>query len=306
METGQKTACALFVSEVSASIHLITGLAMNYVASPFFATINYMKPIHARINFYFPPLQKYSKKAFVDALVESVPDDPEVGFAGFAERDFLYNDLLSRYGDKDIPKYDIFKKEVKDGISRVVQQTIEKCQKELPSKKVITISIFPWLAEYKEFEGVNGFTPYEYSFILYISEKFSEQSLRETVAHEYNHALFFAEHAATQTLVDSLISEGLAENFREEVVGGEVAPWSKALTVEECHAALETLRSYLKKEDMYEDVFWKGEKYKKWTGYSIGYNIVKSFRETEKNITWEKLIKMDSMEILKKSEFWKK
>lgn len=257
-----------------------------------------------KINFYYPDIKAEKKEDFISALVHHVPDDPEVGFAGFAEKEFLSYNLSARYEDHDLKKYQPFGRPEQERISTIITETLNKCFEKLPGEKAITVSIFPWLKEYDEFEGINGYTPFEHSFVLFIAQKFTEKSLIETVAHEFNHAIFFANHSSPQTLLDSFVSEGLAENFREEVVGGEVASWSKALNDAECQAAFLLLKDSLAREDMYEEVFWGSGKFKKWTGYSIGYSLIKSFRENER-ISWPDLMKMDSKAIFEKTKFGK-
>ncbi len=146
---------------------------------------------------------------------------------------------------------------------------------------------------------------------LFISpEKFSSTSLIETIAHELNHAVFlhYRDSSSWLTLLEALIFEGFAENFREEVVGGDIAPWSKALSDNESQKEFFKLEKYLGSTEnkVYQDVFFGNKEYKKWTGYTIGYQIVKSFRKKNPNKSWLEILKTKPEKILEASTFIKK
>jgi uncharacterized protein YjaZ len=50
---------------------------------------------------------------------------------------------------------------------------------------------------------------------------------------------------------------------------------------------------------IYREVFFGSKKYKRWTGYSIGYWLIKKFRIMNPNINWEEIIKIKPEHILK-------
>ena len=49
---------------------------------------------------------------------------------------------------------------------------------------------------------------------------------------------------------------------------------------------------------IYREVFFGNKEYKRWTGYSIGYRLVKEFRKKYPNISWGEIIKMRQKDIL--------
>jgi uncharacterized protein YjaZ len=92
-----------------------------------------------------------------------------------------------------------------------------------------------------------------------------------------------------------LIMEGLAEHFREYMVGGKVAPWSKALNDKQIISAIKKVEPFFestKRED-YENIFFGSKGFKRWTGYTLGYYLVKRFIKNNKNLSWEKIMKTD-------------
>jgi uncharacterized protein YjaZ len=190
------------------------------------------------------------------------------------------------------------------------KEVIQKCQSKLPlPNEQLNIFIMPWFPGENEkvFRGTMGYAPWESTFHLQIDPRgFSIESIRETVAHEYNHAVYLCHHiSANTTIFDSMIMEGFAENFREEMVGGDQAPWSVALSEEEAKKAFKDLQGSLDKIDhsLHNKIFFGSEDYKRWTGYSVGYRIVSDFLQNRDQVEWSKVMKMDSQDIIEKSSF---
>ncbi len=265
-----------------------------------------------KINFRFPQLPAMNKIAFVSALVRGVRLDKKVGYAGYPKKTQLCNNLSNRFNDDDVKKYRQLTTHDRERIEQIIRSTVEKCNRQLPlPTQPLFVFVFPWLGiQYdKAFGGVTGFTPYANTIHMFISlEKFSSHSLKKTVAHELNHAVFFCYHKSDQTLLDIMIFEGLAENFREEVIGGPPSSWSEALTEKQCKLAFSLLNSslYSKGYRLYKDVFFGRKKYKRWTGYSIGYRIIKSFRKTSPDKSWKEIMSMNQKTIFAMSSFIKK
>jgi len=265
-----------------------------------------------KINFCFSQNITKNKKAFVGALIHSIQPNKKVGYAGYLKKAHLYRHLSSYFNSKNINMHKPLLADSKNKIEKIIKSAVQKCFEQL-SPSSLFIFVFPWFnAKYdKAFGGVNGFAPYANTIHIFISPaKFSTQSLKETVVHEFNHAVFFYHHqsASKLTLLETLIFEGLAENFREEVIGGKPSPWSQALSKKQCELALLSLKHsmYSRKHSLYRNVFFGGKKYKRWTGYSIGYRIVKSFRKTCPSKSWEEIMKMESKAIFAMSSFIKK
>jgi len=280
--------------------------------TPFFCYyFNMTQSNIVKIIFCSPQSTTMSKEAFVDALIRDIRSDRKIGYAGYIKKTSL-SDYLSRRISNNLEIYKYLTLDDKRRIKKIIQSTVQKCHRQLPLPTLpLFVFIFPWLAlEYdKEFGGVNGFTPYMNTIHLFVSpNKFSFKSLQKTIAHEFNHAVFFHYHTSKQTLLDTIIFEGLAENFREEVIGGSSSSWSVALPLKKSKEIFNSLKRSLNSKNplLYQEVFFGGEKYKKWTGYSIGYRIVKSFRRVYSKMSWKEILKMDPKEIFDASAFIKK
>jgi uncharacterized protein YjaZ len=248
----------------------------------------------------------------VDEIVNKIPEDSGIGFAGFQDKSDLNKYLLQKCFEVGFEKYKQLPKADIQKIEKTIAKVTKKCLKFFTGNS-LNIFVFPWFTEKydKDFDGVNGFAPYANTIHLFISPtKFTLKSIEETVAHELNHAIFlyYRDSASELTLLETFVFEGLAENFREEVVGGESSPWSKVLNENESKEALLSLEKSLnsKGDSIYQDVFFGGCGFKKWTGYSIGYKIIKSFRSTYSHKTWDEIMKMNAKEIFNSSPFAKK
>jgi uncharacterized protein YjaZ len=137
--------------------------------------------------------------------------------------------------------------------------------------------------------------PYFGTVHLYIDSKsFSEKALKETLAHELNHLYFFEiKNKFLLNVKESIVLEGLAETFREYFVGGKVAPWAKYLSVSENIKAIDKLKDkYNLPYASNTNVFFGGDGIKKWTGYSLGYFLVKKMLKKYKQNNWKEIMSL--------------
>jgi uncharacterized protein YjaZ len=146
---------------------------------------------------------------------------------------------------------------------------------------------------------------YSCVFHIFISPKdWSKESLENTVAHELNHTIYYYNHFDrfnNYTLLDNLLLEGLAENFREQYFDKKITPWAGALLREDALEITKNLKEKFNSTDkeLIKQVLFGSEQYKKWTGHSVGYWIVKKFREENPNVSWNELMKQDIFAFIK-------
>lgn len=222
------------------------------------------------------------------------------------------------FGKEDLkvfPKLNFDRKE----IAGIIGRTIEKCHESLPFEPV-RVFVFPTFNPFVKdrMSGVTGFGFGAIRLFINPNVKGWKTALKECVGHEFNHVVYNKYHrretvldnviaGQRETLLDSIIYEGLAEPFREHVVGGKQAPWSKALTLRECKRIFSRIEKLLssKSPKVYRSVFFdsKNEKYPLWSGYSIGYQIVRNFLKNNEEMSWEEIMRLKPKEILEKSGF---
>lgn len=244
---------------------------------------------------------KYVKGELLETLVDSVIADvplyDSIGYAGYMTKNYLKEFLLWRYENHTINDYQGLEETKRNNIEEIVRATIRRCAEVLQTKSGdVHTFIFPWFPDEqtrKTFNGVMGWVDYKDTILLFIHPDFLEKDLIETVAHEYNHAVWYGMHnGEAQTLFDSLIIEGLAEHFRERVVGGERAPWcSLFANRKEFELSLEKIKPLLYRTDMYDAVFFGNDVYQKWTGYSLGYWLVGDFLNDHAGAEWKEIMR---------------
>jgi len=282
---------------------------MEPLSAPFyFVIIICMKSKPASIEFYYPnKLEARNKKRLVNILVELMKEKGSLGYSGYHNENDLRKEILLHMGSGNMVDYTLLDTKEERKIRKEIEMTIRKCNAILPIPTKNHVFVFSYIPDKDEnvFGGVMGYAPYSCVFHLFISpKKYTVQSLAHTVAHELNHTIFYYNHYHNfnnYTLLEHMIIEGLAENFRESVFGGEPAPWSIAIEQESALEKMESLKEVLSSTD--EDIrhnvlFGDGKKYKKWFGYSLGYWMIKRFIEKNKRMSWENIMKKDSKEIL--------
>ena len=108
----------------------------------FFAMIVSMaQPNIIKIKFCSPgaSLAQEGKEAIVNTIVRSIPDDVEIGFAGYLNRTDLRRDLRSfMFGASKVINFPDLKNK-KMEIRRIIKNSIKKCQ---AYTKIPTLNIF--------------------------------------------------------------------------------------------------------------------------------------------------------------------
>ncbi|KKU58578.1 MAG: hypothetical protein UX80_C0001G0017 [Candidatus Amesbacteria bacterium GW2011_GWA2_47_11b] len=107
-----------------------------------------------------------------------------------------------------------------------------------------------------------------------------ETDLLKTLLHEYHHCARQAALGFPQTLLDALISEGLADNFQIEITGGKPPRWAVALTEAELTQATKMAEMEYSNPG-YDHKGWffgsKDQGIPRWAGYSLGFKIVSDY-----------------------------
>lgn len=248
---------------------------------------------------------KKGRDSILNTIIDQIPDDDRIGFAGYLNKDDLYQDLKSfifgNYQWDDLPDLKIIEKE----IFKVIRNVITKCRDYI-TVPTLNIFIFPTQNPnvIEEMEGVNGFTPYKNTLHIYfnpdINTNWSEY-LSYTVAHEVTHVIS-REKFNWHTILDGLIFEGLAEHFRECILKGEIALWANAISEKKAILIIKDLEDqnllYSEDNDFYTDLFYGGKRFDKWSGYTVGYLIIEKILKSKK-FTLENLLYKEPIKIFK-------
>jgi len=227
------------------------------------------------------------------------------GYAGFTEKKYLKEFLINQIFDKKDDFRMIKERKIdQQQVLQIIEKTIQKCKNSIPSE-IIEIYVFPSYSSFikNKMNRSAGYSSWENCILIFIDSTCEnwKEFLPSTITHEYLHAITHHYHK-WETLLDSLIFEGLAEHFVEHIEK-KISPWANLFNFKQSQKYFEKLKDDLdsKDEQIYRSVFFGNKKYPQWTGYSIGYNIIKSFFNNYKNIRWEQLVKLKPNDILSKS-----
>jgi hypothetical protein len=250
----------------------------------------------------------------LDILINSIRFNRQIGYVGFYTRKALRSQLkfniFGKHCHKGRPrKFPAFPFK-KTEVLHELTLTLKKCLSMLPAKST-WIFVFPTFDLFikSEMRGIGGFTPWKHTILLTLhpEAKRWKKVLRTTLAHEFNHAirLRYFPSRPNNTLLEAIIFEGLADNFSHQLVGGNPNPWAIALSPQQCKEIFPKIKKLLnsKSKKLYYSVFFQDKKYPLWTGYSLGYQIVKQFLKNNPEMDWHEIIMLESEEILEKSDF---
>ena len=133
--------------------------------------------------------------------------------------------------------------------------------------------------------GIGGFNPGPQEIILAIDANFMdldsslEDNLIAQLAHETHHAKRRRSVGYGSTLLQAAVSEGLADHFSIEVTGINPPLWAVSLKGVELQNWISTA-SNTWNEASYDHAAWflgRDQNIPRWTGYSIGFELVKNY-----------------------------
>ena len=133
--------------------------------------------------------------------------------------------------------------------------------------------------------GAGGHSPDDQTVWLSLAPAMSEtpdligERLPRVLIHELHQAIRLRDPGYGQTLLAGMISEGLADHFVLLVRGGEPAPWSLAMGPESAASLRERAAESLDEERYSHDKWFFGSDptIPKWTGYSLGFQLVAAY-----------------------------
>jgi hypothetical protein len=149
----------------------------------------------------------------------------------------------------------------------------------------VTISIAPDARRTIPGYGVGGYTPNANSLEIYIDPAFPDLDrllparLAQTFAHEAHHAVRQRGPGYGQTLLEALVTEGLADRFAAEVLQLPANRWNNAFPLEETRAVMDLARPELDSR-RYDYQRWFGSGgggLPPSTGYTLGWRLVAAY-----------------------------
>lgn len=220
----------------------------------------------------------------VTDMFNQIKESPNFSLCEYKSEEKLITDLKRKiFGDSNPQKLTSISPHI-NKISDIITNTLKKSFKTIPISGNIQIYVIPFCNEAAsiDLDGINAF-PLEGN-VLYllidVNNPNWEKSLKETIPHEYAH-LTYTSNFNWNSILDGIVNEGLAEHFRERVVGGNIAPWSTAIEKDIAIKHLNELpdsviNKYIDESnvDLYISYFFGTKELQEWYGYSLGYWLI--------------------------------
>lgn len=131
--------------------------------------------------------------------------------------------------------------------------------------------------------GIGGYTQNENLIFMPIDPKFAtlsksiKENIKRTLAHELHHIMRWRKVGYGKTLLEAIITEGLADHFDLEVFGGNPPLHCKALKENEIKNLLSKAKNEFDNNKYDHNAWFFGSKTKnipRWTVYSLGFYLV--------------------------------
>ncbi|MFC2103555.1 DUF2268 domain-containing putative Zn-dependent protease [Bacteroidota bacterium] len=196
---------------------------------------------------------------------------------------------------------------------QIVDSAFQTITKELPgpTTKILFIPINPEYREfYKKFEiGMYAITVRTGKIIVSIDPTFNNwsQLLPYVLAHEYHHSVWTSRNFTTVdfTPLEYLVLEGRADSFARELFPNTTPFYINMLTENQEKKIWNLIKPELnnRKSDMNDNMMIGTDEIPVCSGYTIGYNIIKSFKMNNPQINDRELIDITPEQILLLSKY---
>ena len=191
-----------------------------------------------------------------------------------------------------------------DELKTITEATIASVEKLLPTRDVDIVFYDNPRATIDEIGGIGGFSPNANLIFISLNPRHSDfkravkEELAFTLAHELHHTIRWQKEVVGDTLLEAMIFEGLADHFAIEATGrNKPSPWSYALTSEQKKIFLKKASEEWLKPSYDNDAWFFGSKPEiipRWTGYTLGYDLVAAYLKANPGNSASKLASADA------------
>jgi hypothetical protein len=128
--------------------------------------------------------------------------------------------------------------------------------------------------------------------------------LPRSLAHEIEHsARALAGPGIWPTLLQQIVAEGISSAFDLAAFPGPLSPWDRVISASQECALWNKARPLLGQAGLYDTWFFGGPGIPYWTAFTIGYDIVRDYRQHHPDVTWATLTSASSDAILAGSHY---
>lgn len=203
---------------------------------------------------------------------------------------------------------------------QVVRQALETASRSLPRPDLSArMFIFPGDGEsavlVNQLGGVLAFSLGASATLLFVWPRGDwESNLRYNVVHEYAHLvrnllfprgiaggrLVYMKTQQPETLLDAMVAEGISDCFAQECLNGARPRWMDTQDEVEPRRMWPRLQRRFGISDPTEIrrfLFGDGDRVPAWTGYTLGYMIVRRFLDNNPGTTMMRLVSMPASDV---------
>jgi uncharacterized protein YjaZ len=212
----------------------------------------------------------------------------------------IYAHFLYRINPKDADILD------KTNIVEEVKKSVQEANKHLNHKDCNILIFADTFAVIPE-QGIGGRCGQSDIVNIFIDPNHAagakhniETWLPSSLTHELYHARWAVSHKFETTLGEALIEEGAATVFEEFMYPSVKVAHAHHLSVEELSDVWQKAKPLLDSKDYNrDDWFYGGSGIKKWTGYSLGYEMVSQYIKNNPGKNPADLVDIDPQEIIR-------
>ena len=182
-------------------------------------------------------------------------------------------------------------------VESLIAETFERASGALPLGSV-SVTVSTDAARVVPGWGLGGYTLGPNEIEIVIDPLFPSlaevlpQRLPHIAAHEFHHAVRWRDPGPYQTLLEALVFEGMADHFALELVPGPLPPWSKAFREGQTAHYLARARPEFDNADFDFNAwfFGLGTDLPPWTGYTLGFRLVRDYLASHPGSTAAQLV----------------
>lgn len=212
------------------------------------------------------------------------------------------------------------------GPKEVVERALAECSGRLPRPDLNSrVLLLPGDGHSRvlarQMNGVLGFSLGAQAMMVFLWPVTGWQKwLAYTVSHEYVHLvrnllfprgpaggkLIYVKTQEPETLLDALITEGIADVFATEAHGDVSPPWIDALKPGANDGLWARVHRRLSVSDPTEIrriLFGDNDRVPVWTGYTVGYQVVKGYLQCNPGVQSSSLVSLPASTIFKESGY---
>lgn len=156
--------------------------------------------------------------------------------------------------------------------------------------------------------GVGGYTLDAHIIFISLDPAFSNfehtisKELGRMLTHELHHVLRWKNPGYGKTLLEALITEGLADHFDIEINNESPHPWCHALNNSQLEEMLKKVQVEFDNKNYNHNAWFFGSKEKgipRWAGYSLGYKLVNDYLQSNPDKKPSTIYALEAEEFIK-------